>query len=129
VLRAVASPWLDRGESFGCRHLPLCAELAWRHSEAASELLAEVVLRLEATEMGDLADLELAILEKARSFLEALFFEELTEESSGRAVEAARHILACEPEIVRDLLDGELFVPIEAASYAFQQGADEIIHD
>jgi hypothetical protein len=115
-------------EPLGLRDLPLCAKLPRGHTEAVPELLPEVILRLETAEVGDLADLELAVLEKTRCFLEPLFLEELTEEASRGTVESPGDVLTCEAQVVRNLLDGEFFVPVESAPHTLQQGADEIIH-
>src|SRR3954451_20064406 len=120
---------LDRHSRSGQRaQCSVCAELARRHAEAFAELLAEVVLRVEAAAARDLRHAHIAVLEQAGCFFEALLLEEVAEEASGEPVEAARDILARVAELFRHGFDGQLFVGTHAAAHRLDQSAQEAIH-
>src|SRR5687768_4843646 len=58
-------------------------ELPRRHAVPDPELLAEVVLRVESAAARDLGDPDVAGLQQASRFLQALLLEELAEEPPG----------------------------------------------
>ena len=74
------------------------------------ELLAEVVLGVESTAPGDLGNPQVAVLEQPRSFLEALFLQEVAEEPAGHPVETPRDVLPGVSQLSGDGLHGDLLV-------------------
>src|SRR5437016_13862802 len=95
----------------------VCAELARGHAEAFAELLAEVVLRVEAAAAGDLRDAHVAVLEQAGRFFQTLLLEEMAEQAAGDAVEPAGDVLTRVAELLRHCFDGQLLVGANAAAH------------
>src|SRR6266404_6069425 len=75
-------------------------ELSRRHAESLSELLAEVVLRVEAAAAGDLRDAHVAALQQARRLFQTLLFQEVAEQASGNPVEAPGDVLSRVAELL-----------------------------
>src|SRR5258708_14240699 len=88
------------------------AELARRHAEAFAELLAEVVLRIEAAAAGDLRDTHVAALQQARRLLQPLLLQEMAEQTAGNSVEAPGDVLSRVAALLCDGFPGQLiFAP------------------
>ena len=104
------------------------AELARRHAEALAELLAEVVLRVEAAAAGDLRHAQVAPLEQPRRFLQPLFLEEVAQESAGDAVEASGDVLSRVAELFGHGLDCHFFVGAQAPANGFDEVAQQAVH-
>jgi len=85
-------------------------ELPWRHPIAVPELLAEVVLGIEAAASGDLGDAQVAVLEQSGSLLQTLLLEKMAEKAPGHPVEAARDVLARVPQFSGYSLHSDFFV-------------------
>src|ERR1041385_9491340 len=83
------------------------AELPRRHAEALAELLSEVVLRSEPAAPRDLRDAQVPALEQPRRLLQPLLLQEVAEQSSGDAVEAAGDVLTRIAELFRHCLRSE----------------------
>ena len=96
-------------------------ELPGRHSEAAAELLAEVVFRFESAPSSDLCDPCIASLEQLCSLLETLLLEEVTEEASGCPVKAPGDVLTRVPHLLSHCLHGERFISLQASADAFEK--------
>src|SRR5712691_8977328 len=97
------------------------AELAGRHPESLPELLAEVVLRIEAAAAGDHGDAKIAGFEQASRFFQPLLFEEVAEQATGGAVESAGDVLPRVPELFGDRLDGDLLIGAKPAPNGLDQ--------
>src|SRR5438270_592986 len=95
------------------------SELSRRHSVAFAELLPEVVLGVEAAAARHLRHAQVAGLEQPRGLLEPLLLEEVAEETSGHAVEAAGDVLPRVAELARHGFDGHLFIVAQTAANRF----------
>src|SRR5215210_4547380 len=99
-----------------------------RHAVAQPELLAEVVLRVEAAPAGHLRDAYVAGLEEARRFLEALLLQELAEQAAGDAMEPARNVLPRVAELFGHGFHSDFLVRAKAASHCFDQRSQQAVH-
>ena len=104
------------------------AELAGRHSESGSELLSEVILRIESAPTGDLRYFKRTILQEAGSFFQPLLLEEMTEQAAGGAVESPRYILACVTQLACNGFDAKIFIFTKPAPDALHEGTKQPIH-
>src|SRR5204862_5708220 len=98
-------------------------ELPRRHPEALAELLPKVILGIESAAARDLRDAHVAAFEEARRLAQAFFFEEVAEQASGDAMEAAGDVLARVAELFGDCFNRQLFVVADAPADGRDQGA------
>lgn len=104
------------------------AELARRHPVAEPELLAEIVFRVEPASARDLGDADVAGLEEAGGFLQALFLQELAEQTSRQAVEAAGDVLPRISQLFGHGLDRDFLVGAKSASHRLDQRSQQAVH-
>src|SRR6185503_9352757 len=103
-------------------------ELPRRHAVADAELLAEVVLRIEAAAARDLGDAQIAALEQPCRLLEPLLFQKLAQEPSGDSMKAAGDVLPRIAELLRHRFHRYLFVGTKTPAHCFDERTQEAVH-
>ncbi|HUJ13769.1 MAG TPA: hypothetical protein VL284_08260 [Thermoanaerobaculia bacterium] len=98
-------------------------ELPWRHAEALSELLPEVILGIKPAAPCDLRYAQIARFQQSRRFAEALFLEEVAEKTAGDTMKTSGNVLPCVSELFRDRFNCDFFVLSEPPPDTLQERA------